>query len=110
MYLPQKLPLPLMQTQWAAQINPVIEAVQNNSLILERVKLVSGSNVINHQLGRDLQGWKIVRKRTWFSTGTATVYDVSDTQDSNNMPSLTLFLHCTEGTLTNPVIIDLEVF
>jgi hypothetical protein len=57
--LAQKLPLDQMQTKWAAQINPVLASPTNNSSILEGVKLVSGVNVINHLLGRPMQGWII---------------------------------------------------
>lgn len=95
--LPQKLPLPLMQTQWAKQIDPIISNPTINNLVLKNISLVSGTNVINHKLGRVLQGWKPVRVRA-----SATFYDQ---QDSNQTPQLTLILIASA-----PVIIDLEVF
>ncbi len=91
------LELSLMQTRWAQQINPVLQAPANQSLLLKNISLVAGTNVINHLLGRKLQGWIIVRKRA-----NAAVYD---TQDSNQSPQLTLTL-----VSDNPVVVDLEVY
>ncbi len=95
--LPQKLPLDLMQTQWAQQLDPVIAnpVLQNN--ILSKVSLVAGTNVINHKLGRKLQGWQLSRIRA-----SATIYD---NQDSNQMPELTLILVSSAD-----VVVDLVVF
>lgn len=97
MELPKGLTLPLMQTKWASILNPVIANPSANSLILPNISLISGSNVVNHSLGRKLTGWRLVRVRA-----AVTIYD---TQDSNPMPSLTLLL-----TSNAPVMVDLEVF
>ena len=86
-----------MQTNWAQQLNPVIQNPSLKSLILPSIQLVTGSNTINHLLGRKLQGWRIVRQRALAS--------IFDTQDSNTMPSLTLQL-----TSSAPVVCDIEVF
>jgi len=95
--LPQKLTLPLMQTQWAQQLDPIISNPTVNNLVLKNISLVSGTNVINHRLGRVLQGWKPTRIRA-----AATFYDL---QDSNQTPQLTLVL-----VASAPAVIDLEVF
>lgn len=95
--LPQRLPLDQMQVQWAQQLNPIIANPILNNVILKNVSLVSGTNVINHKLGRPLQGWKTTRVRA-----SATFYD---TQDTNQTPQLTLVL-----VASAPVVIDLEVF
>lgn len=95
--LPQKLDLPQMQTKWATQLDPIISNPTVNNLILKNIRLSTGSNVINHKLGRVLQGWKPVRIRA-----SATFYD---TQDSNQTPQLTLVLVSSAN-----VTIDLEVF
>lgn len=50
----------LLQTTWAAQINPVLAQPLNSGVILRSVPLLMGSNVINHLLGRMLQGWFLV--------------------------------------------------
>lgn len=68
-----------------------------NGLVLRSVSLSTGSNEVNHLLGRTLVGWQIVRQRA-----AATVYDE---QDANPMPSKTLRLNSSA-----PVTIDLWVF
>lgn len=87
----------LLQTNWAQQLNPVIEFPPNKGTILKSVHLVTGANIINHKLGRNLQGWYIVRQRS-----AASVYD---TQDNNQMSNLTLYL-----TSSANVIVDILVF
>jgi hypothetical protein len=52
--------LTLLQTSWSAQLNPLLKDPLNNGLLLKSVPLASGSNVINHRLGRMLQGWYVV--------------------------------------------------
>lgn len=97
MSLPQKLPLDLMQTRWATELNPVLANPTSKSLILKNISLVTGINVINHKLGRTLQGWIPTRIRA-----SATFYDQ---QDSNQTPQLTLVLISSANA-----VIDLEVF
>lgn len=87
----------LMQNSWATAINPIINNPANKSQILQNVELINGSNVINHKLGRKLQGWKIVRQRS-----AASIYD---NQDTNSMPQLTLIL-----VSDAQVSVDIEVF
>jgi hypothetical protein len=82
--LPQKLPIDLMQQRWASQLNPVLANLLVQGQLLPNIVLLSGANVINHKLGRDLIGWFITRKND-----AANIYD---TQDINQMPDLTLNL------------------
>lgn len=82
--LPQKLPLPLMQTKWAAVLDPVVSNPLMQGQLLTGIKLINGVNVINHGLGRELQGWIICG-----INAPATIYD---TQASNPRPGLTLQL------------------
>lgn len=49
--------LMLLQTKWAAQLNPVLGNALTNPLILKNISLVTGSNVINHRLQQTMQGW-----------------------------------------------------
>lgn len=63
MSLPQKLPIDLMQTQWASQIDPVISNPLNLCSVLNNVVLKSGVTVVNHKLGRLMQGWFLVDKQ-----------------------------------------------
>lgn len=95
--LPQKLPLDLMQTQWAQELNPLLKQPLNQGLLLQGVSLASGANVINHLLGRKLQGWFLTRLRS-----SVTIYD---TQDLNPNPSQTLSL-----VSSGAVKVDLFVF
>lgn len=87
----------MMQNQWATQLNPVLANPANNSLILKSITLQVGSNIVNHKLGRKLQGWTLVRKRA--------AGEIYDTQDSNQTPQLTLLL-----VSDSVVTVDIEVF
>jgi hypothetical protein len=87
----------MMQNAWASQINPILNNPTNNSLILKKIDLISGTTVVPHKLGRKLQGWKIVRQRA-----SASIYD---DQDNNQMPQLTLRLISSAA-----VTVDIEVF
>jgi len=86
-----------IQDNVARAIQSVLTGPLSNASLLTSVSLVSGANVINHGLGRKLQGWIPVRVRA-----SATIYD---TQDSNSTPALTLQL-----TASADVTVDLIVF
>jgi hypothetical protein len=63
MSLPQKLTLPLMQTQWASQLNPVLSNPSNKSSLITGIVLVANTpQTINHKLGRQMQGWEVADK------------------------------------------------
>lgn len=87
----------LMQTRWASILDPIIKNPAVKSIILKDVQLVSGTNAVNHRLGRALQGWNVVRQKS-----AASLYD---DQDNNSMPALTLILISSAD-----VIVSLEVF
>lgn len=87
----------LMQNQWSTQINPLLRNPSLQSVLLKNITLVTGSNQVNHLLGRKLQGWRIVRLRA-----SAAIYD---TQDSNPIQDKTLLLVSDAG-----VNVDIEVF
>ncbi len=95
--LPKKQPWEMAQTTWATQLDPIIANPLTSSIILKNVSLAAGTNVINHRLGRNLQGWNPTRIRA-----AATIYDL---QETNQTPQLTLVL-----VASAPVIIDLAVF
>jgi hypothetical protein len=96
--LPQKLSMDQMTTRWAAILNPILSNPTLDSSLLQNIILTTGNNVINHKLGRPLQGWHPVR----FHGSFAQLYD---TQDTNQTPQLTLNLNASAG-----VTIDLVVF
>lgn len=50
----------LMQDKWSSQLNPVLSNPLNNTKLLNNITLAAGDNVINHKLGRTMQGWYIV--------------------------------------------------
>jgi hypothetical protein len=77
--------LSLVQSKWAAILDPVIDLPINHGITLKNVKLVTGNNKVNHRLDRKLQGWIIVRKRQ--------AADIYDQQDTNQQPTLTLALN-----------------
>jgi hypothetical protein len=87
-----------IQTNWAQQLNPVIQLPTNKGLILQNIQLSTGKNIIDHKLSRTLQGWWIVRQR-----GVAASF--YDTQDSNPKPGLTLWLNSSAA-----VSVDIFVF
>ena len=89
--------LSLMQTSWAAQLNPLLDSPLNNVSILQALVLASGDNVINHKLGKRLTGWFVVGQNA-----SATFYDK---QASNSTPQLTLTLNSSAA-----VTINLAVF
>lgn len=49
----------LLQTAWAQQLNPIIQNPVVQSSILKNIPLTTGTNVINHKLGRQMQGWMV---------------------------------------------------
>ncbi len=87
----------LLQNSWVPLLNPVLSNELVNSSVLTDVLLTSGPNMINHLLGRILQGWMICRQRA-----AANIYDL---QDTNSMPNLTLILHSDAN-----VVVDIVVF
>jgi|SRR5271165_6923533 len=52
--------LSLLQTAWAQQLNPVIQAPTAVPVLLKQIILTTGDNVINTRLGRLQQGWFII--------------------------------------------------
>ena len=69
MVLPQRLPLALMQVQWAAMLNPLLSNNLNSVNFLENIALENGVTIINHFLGRPMQGWFLTDIQ-----GAATIY------------------------------------
>lgn len=59
----------LFQTKLAAQVNPVLGNPLNHASVLQNVALQSGVNVINHLLGRQMNGWFLTDKQ-----GAAEIY------------------------------------
>lgn len=67
--LPQKLPIGLMQTQWAAQINPILSNELLQGHLISGQALIDGATTFNHKLGRKMIGWFLTDVN-----GAATIY------------------------------------
>lgn len=49
----------LMETSWAALLNPVLANPMSNGIFLTGINLINGVVTINHLLGKKMQGWLI---------------------------------------------------
>lgn len=83
--LSPKLPWEMANPKWAAALNPVLANPLLQGQILSGIKLVTGTNVINHGLQRSLQGYLVI-----MSSAGVTIYD---NQATNQRPDLTLNLN-----------------
>lgn len=78
-------------------LQPVFNTPTLGGNLLTEQALAVGPNSINHGLGRNLNGWQIVRQRAQAS--------IWDSQDSNQTPNLTLALNSSAA-----VVCDIYVF
>lgn len=74
----------LMQTQWASQLDKLLSNPIVGGNLITNIDMIAGTNVINHRLGKKLQGWIVVGQNA-----DANFYD---RQSTNSMPNLTLQL------------------
>lgn len=96
--LPQQLSWDMASNRWSAMIEPIINNPRNSSTTIKNIVLATGLNIIDHRLGRPLQGWSPSRIR-----GVQVM--LYDNQDANQTPQLTLALVSSAD-----VSIDLEVW
>lgn len=92
--LSTQLTLDQLLTRWSSQINPVISNPLNLANMITNQPLINGVTVINHRLGRKMQGWYLIDIQ-----GAATVYRSAPFND------LTLTL-----TSNAAVIVNIGVF
>lgn len=76
----------LMQNSWATILQPIVNLPINSGRLIKDIVLASGTNTINHKLGRKLQGWIVTRMSGSF----VQLYDL---QNTNQMSDLTLILN-----------------
>jgi hypothetical protein len=95
--LPLTIPASTQDTRWKALLDPVIANPLQSGQLLTGIPLASGTNTINHGLGRQLRGYFIV-----MNSASATFYD---NQSTNQMPQLTLILNSSA-----PTTVSLYVF
>ena len=88
--------LMLMQTKWAAILNPLLGNQLTQGNFLQNVSLKSGDNTINHKLGKKLTGYLVTNMTGAF----AQLYS-----KTTSTPDLTFILN-SNGTTT----VDLYVF
>jgi hypothetical protein len=86
-----------VQSQIISSVQPVLDNPIVNGRLIQSLAIASGSNVIDHGLGRTLLGWIVVR-----NSASVTFYD---TQSSNANPARTLLL-----TASGAATISLYVF
>lgn len=84
------LPWELANPKWAASLNPLLANPITRGNLLQGIALKTGSNTVNHQLGRNLQGYVVV-----LNSAAVTFYD---SQATNQMPDLTLILNVSGAT------------
>lgn len=89
--------LSMLQTAWASVLNPLADSPLAKSIILTEIDLVSGDNIINHKLGRKLQGWWVVRMQDAF-------VQLYDKQSTNLMQDKTLILNSSGSSTINLVV------
>lgn len=92
--LPNQMPSNPIITRWKALLDPLLANPLNSVNILENQALVNGVTVINHKLGRKMEGWFITD-----INGAATIFRSA----SFNSQTLTL-------TSNAAVTINLAVF
>lgn len=76
----------LLQSTWSQALNPLLSSPINSNVFIQNVALQTGDNVINHLLGRKLQGWIVVRMKDGY-------VQIYDKQSTNSMPDKTLVLN-----------------
>lgn len=52
--------LNLLQTKWKSEIDPMLKNPLTDGLLIKNIVIINGTNVINHLLSRQMQGWVIV--------------------------------------------------
>jgi hypothetical protein len=77
-----------VQQNLSRSLNPIVQLPQTQGQILQNVILASGTNIIEHKLGRTLLGWYPVRMRGNF-------VQLYDQQVTNVTPAVTLMLYAS---------------
>ena len=83
----------MMQPKWAGELNPLLDNPVNQSTLLTGVKLINGVTVVNHLLGRQMQGWMVADQNS-----AASIYR------SAPMNALTLTLTSNADVTVNLVV------
>ena len=81
----QDIEINRLQDNVADGFNRVLTSAILDFTLIKSVALKIGDNVVNHELGRNPNGWIVVRKR-----GPGNFYDK---QDSNTTPALNIVIN-----------------
>lgn len=84
----------LMQTQWKAQLDPIISNPLVDGVLLRNISLINGVTVVNHLLGRKPLGWLIVDQDTGamiYRSSPATALTLTLTSNSVTTVSIWVF-------------------
>lgn len=85
-----------MLNKWSAQLNPLLASPLATPVILPNVVVKTGANVINHRLGRLLQGYIVI-----LNSAAASFFD---SQSTNPSPALTLILNSSADTTVSILV------
>lgn len=94
--LSPNLPWNLANPKWAQELNPVLANPIVSSQLLTGIKLLTGTNTINHTLGQKLQGYVVV-----LNNSPATFYD---NQSTNPAPQRTLIINASQDTTVSILV------
>lgn len=93
----QNKDITLLQTTWSSSLNQLLAKPLSDSNFLDNISVVSGDNVINHKLGRNIKGWIVCMMHTSF-------VQLYDKQLTNQMSDKTLILN-SNGSSTISLIV-----
>ncbi len=85
--------LSLLQTSWQKELNPLLANPLSQGLLIRAIPLANGVTVVNHFLGRRMQGWLVSDV-----DGAATIYrsapfnDLTLTLTSNAAVNVNLYV------------------
>lgn len=88
--LPQELLWHDADNKWASLLNPLLASPIVNGQLLTGIALINGTTIVNHKLGRKIQGYIVV--------GSSAAATIHDSQATNQMPQLTLQLISNAAT------------
>ena len=81
--LPLNISWDRAQTLWSAILNPIISSPLSAVQVLPNINLNNGTTIINHKLGRKIQGW-------WVISPDAAALIYQPVNSPNNSTNLTL--------------------
>lgn len=92
--------LNIIQDNVSQSLDPLTKKVQNDPTNLNDITLLEGQvNIINHTLGRKLLGYDVMLKK-----GPGRPPIISNDQDHNPSPQLTLWLWTTDDCQVNLMV------